>query len=139
MRIALPLDATIPAFDCQSCGACCSYAADWPRFSTEEDEELDRIPAELVAPEQSGMRCEGNRCSALRGEVGKGTACGIYEIRPHVCRVCMPGDDDCLMARAAHGLAVELPISPQVGEMPGRAEGGAAPPASQFGSGSAQD
>lgn len=93
-------------FDCQSCGACCSYSADWPRFSTEEDAQLDRIPAELVAADQSGMRCEGSRCSALRGEVGKGTACGIYEIRPHVCRACMPGGDDCLMARAAHGLAV---------------------------------
>ncbi|RWD65677.1 MAG: YkgJ family cysteine cluster protein [Mesorhizobium sp.] len=100
------------AFDCQSCGACCAYSADWPRFSTEEDAELDRIPEALVAADQSGMRCEGGRCSALGGEVGKGTACAIYEIRPHVCRACMPGGDDCLMARAAYGLPVELPISP---------------------------
>jgi Fe-S-cluster containining protein len=134
MRIALPPDAAISlplsqsaGFDCQSCGACCSYAADWPRFSTEEDEQLDRIPAELVAADQSGMRCEGARCSALTGEVGKHTACGIYDLRPDVCRACMPGGDDCLMARAAHGF--ELPIS--LGEMPGRAEGGAVPPAPQ--------
>lgn len=96
----------VPVFDCQSCGACCSYSADWPRFSTEEDAQLDRIPAELVAADQSGMRCEGVRCSALAGEVGKHTACGIYDLRPDVCRACMPGGDDCLMARAAHGLAV---------------------------------
>ena len=102
---ATPLEASV-AFDCQSCGACCAYSADWPRFSTEEDAELDRIPEELVATDQSGMRCEGGRCSALRGEVGKGTACTIYEIRPHVCRACMPGGGDCLMARAAYGLAV---------------------------------
>ncbi|WP_192246221.1 YkgJ family cysteine cluster protein [Mesorhizobium silamurunense] len=94
-----------PAFDCQSCGACCAYSADWPRFSTEEDAELDRIPEALIAANQSGMRCEGNRCSALRGEVGKGTACAIYDVRPHVCRACMPGGDDCLMARTVFGLA----------------------------------
>ena len=118
MKSALPHDATISsslshgaAFDCQSCGACCSYSADWPRFSTEDDEQLDRIPAELVAADQSGMRCEGVRCSALAGEVGKHTACGIYELRPDVCRACMLGGDDCLMARAAHGLPLEPAIS----------------------------
>ncbi|WP_430691664.1 YkgJ family cysteine cluster protein [Mesorhizobium captivum] len=119
------------AFDCQSCGACCAYSADWPRFSTEEDAELDRIPEALVAADQSGMRCEGGRCAALRGEVGKGTACAIYEVRPHVCRACMPGGGDCLMARDMYGLALKLPISPLEGEMPGRAEGGAVPPTSQ--------
>ncbi len=99
------------AFDCQSCGACCAYSADWPRFSTEEDEQLDRIPEKFVAADLSGMRCDGVRCSALVGEVGKHTACGIYELRPDVCRACMPGDDACLMARAAHGLAVEGAVS----------------------------
>jgi Fe-S-cluster containining protein len=93
-------------FDCQSCGACCSYSAEWPRFSTEDDEQLDRIPAKHVAADESGMRCEGVRCSALTGEIGKATACGIYDNRPDVCRACMPGDDDCLMARRAHGLPV---------------------------------
>ncbi|WP_051069098.1 YkgJ family cysteine cluster protein [Mesorhizobium metallidurans] len=93
-----------PLFDCQSCGACCSYSADWPRFSTENDEQLDRIPPDHVAADQSGMRCDGVRCSALSGKVGKHTACGIYELRPDVCRACMPAGDDCLMARRAHGL-----------------------------------
>ena len=111
MRFALPLDPAITvslsqsvAFDCQSCGACCAYSADWPRFSTEEDAQLDRIPEKFVSADLSGMRCEGARCSALTGEVGKHTACGIYDLRPDVCRACMPGGDDCLMARAAHGL-----------------------------------
>jgi uncharacterized protein len=97
---------TVPAFDCQSCGACCSYSAEWPRFSTEDDAQLDRIPEKYVAADLSGMRCEGARCSALCGEVGKATVCGIYELRPGVCRACMPGDEDCLMARRAHGLPV---------------------------------
>ncbi|CAN7440128.1 YkgJ family cysteine cluster protein [Mesorhizobium caraganae] len=97
-------------FDCQGCGACCSYSAEWPRFSTEDDAQLDRIPEKFVAADLSGMRCEGVRCTALTGEVGKHTACGIYEIRPDVCRACMPGGDDCLMARKAHGMAlINLP------------------------------
>ena len=105
MRIALPLDDTIPfplsqsAFDCQSCGACCSYSADWPRFSTEEDEQLDRIPEKFVSADLSGMRCDGVRCSALTGEVGVATACSVYAVRPQVCRACEPGDDSCALAR----------------------------------------
>ena len=96
--------ATAPLFDCQSCGACCSYSAEWPRFSTEDDAQLDRIPEKYVAADLSGMHCEGVRCSALSGEVGKATACGIYDVRPDVCRACMPGDAECLMARREHAL-----------------------------------
>ena len=101
--MALP---SIPEFDCQSCGACCAYSADWPRFSTEDDAQLDRIPAKLVSATETGMRCEGARCSALAGKVGQATSCTIYEIRPDVCRACMPGDGDCLIARKAFGLPV---------------------------------
>ncbi|RWH74082.1 MAG: YkgJ family cysteine cluster protein [Mesorhizobium sp.] len=97
-------ESVTPVFDCQSCGACCSYSAEWPRFSTEDDAQLDLIPQKYVAADESGMRCDGVRCSALAGEVGKSTICGIYEVRPNVCRACMPGGDDCLMARKAHGL-----------------------------------
>jgi Fe-S-cluster containining protein len=93
-------------FDCKSCGACCSYSSDWPRFSTEDDAQLHRIPAKLVAANQAGMRCDGARCSALAGKVGTATACTIYEIRPDVCRACMPGGEDCRMARKAFGLPV---------------------------------
>jgi Fe-S-cluster containining protein len=96
----------VAIFDCQSCGACCSYSAEWPRFSTEDDAQLDRIPEKYVAADLSGMRCEGVRCSALSGEVGKSTACGIYDLRPDVCRACMPGDEECLTARRALGLPV---------------------------------
>jgi hypothetical protein len=99
-----------PGFDssepglCQSCGACCSYSKDWPRFSTEEDAQLDRIPEALVADNLSGMRCTGDRCDALAGTIGEATGCSIYEIRPHVCRACQPGDVECLMAREKWGL-----------------------------------
>ena len=90
---------------CQNCGACCSYSSNWPRFTIEDDATLDLIPAEFVNDRLSGMRCNGERCSALNGEVGKATACGIYDVRPEVCRTCMPGDTECTMARRKFGLA----------------------------------
>ena len=91
-------------FDCQSCGACCSYSEEWPRFSLETEEDLDRIPEAFVADDLSGMRCVENRCTALAGTIGERTGCTIYAMRPHVCRECQPGDPECMMAREAHGL-----------------------------------
>jgi uncharacterized protein len=89
---------------CRACGACCSYSSNWPRFTTEDDAALDLIPAALVNDRLSGMRCEDHRCAALQGKVGAAVACTIYPIRPEVCRTCMPGDAECLMARKRHGL-----------------------------------
>lgn len=62
------------------------------------------IPARLVATDLSGMKCDGNRCTALIGEIGTWTACTIYAVRPLVCRDCLPGDDACTMARTRVGL-----------------------------------
>ncbi|MDE2062277.1 MAG: YkgJ family cysteine cluster protein [Bradyrhizobium sp.] len=89
---------------CQSCGACCAYSQNWPRFTTEEDPALELIPASLVNARGSGMRCDGDRCSALSGRIGVATSCTIYAIRPEVCRTCMPGDAECGMARQRWGL-----------------------------------
>jgi Fe-S-cluster containining protein len=89
---------------CQSCGACCAYSRNWPRFSTEDDATLALIPANFVNAGQSGMRCEGDRCSALSGRIGVATSCVVYAVRPEVCRTCMPGDAECGMARRRHGL-----------------------------------
>ena len=84
-----------PAIDvgnpCQACGACCSYSSNWPRFTTEDDAALDLIPAKFVN-------------ERLSGKVGVATSCGIYPMRPEVCRTCMPGDVECQMARRRHGL-----------------------------------
>jgi len=100
---------TAPAFDpstfaCQSCGACCAYSAEWPRFSLEDDAQLALIPAVYVDDAAGRMRCDGDRCSALVGKVGEATACAVYAVRPDVCHTCQPGDDECLIARARHGL-----------------------------------
>jgi uncharacterized protein len=94
-------DGTSP---CQACGACCAYSQNWPRFSIEDDAALELIPAELVNARASGMRCEGDRCAALKGRIGDATACTIYAVRPEVCRTCMPGDAECTMARKKYGL-----------------------------------
>jgi hypothetical protein len=51
------------------------------------------------------MRCVGDRCVALIGEIGVATACGVYADRPVVCRDCEPGDEACLMARRRFGLS----------------------------------
>lgn len=90
---------------CQSCGACCAYSANWPRFSTEDDAALALIPEQFVNEKLSGMRCDGERCSALSGEIGVRTACTVYAARPEVCRTCLPGDPECTMARRRFGMA----------------------------------
>jgi Fe-S-cluster containining protein len=71
----------------------------------ETDADIERIPGEFMNSAQSGMRCEGGRCSALSGKVGEATSCRIYAIRPDVCRECEPGDEACRIARAAFRLA----------------------------------
>ena len=96
--------ATAKTSPCQACGACCSYSSNWPRFTTEDDAALDLIPEKFVNERLSGMRCDGERCSALSGKVGVATSCEVYAVRPEVCRICMPGDPECTMARRRHGL-----------------------------------
>ena len=84
------METSHPAIDvespCQACGACCSYSANWPRFTTEDDAALDLIPGRFVNERQSGMRCDGERCAALSGKIGVKTACTIYAVRPGQCR-----------------------------------------------------
>ena len=100
-------DPAIPAESpCQACGACCAYSQNWPRFTTEDDAALGLIPENFVNERQAGMRCDGDRCSALSGQIGIATRCVIYAVRPEVCRTCMPGDVECNMARRRHGLPV---------------------------------
>ncbi len=89
---------------CQTCGACCAYSADWPRFGLETEEEIEAIPRDYVDDARGTMRCEGNRCIALAGTIGVATACQVYAVRPQVCRACEPGDDSCTLARRRFNL-----------------------------------
>ncbi len=95
---------------CQGCGACCAYSAEWPRFTLEDDETLARIPPAFVDDASGRMRCEGDRCTALVGEVGVSTSCSVYAVRPDVCRACLPGDDACTIARTHYGYP---PLAPE--------------------------
>ena len=104
METETPIISTNEASPCQACGACCSYSPNWPRFTIEDDAALDLIPEKFVNEKLSGMRCDGDRCSALSGRIGVMTACAVYNVRPEVCRTCMPGDLECEMARSRHGL-----------------------------------
>jgi len=70
----------------------------------ERDSDLDLIPRAYVDRDLGRMRCSGDRCTALVGEVGISTACAIYAVRPDVCRACLPGDDACRMARRRFNL-----------------------------------
>lgn len=90
---------------CQSCGACCAYSREWPRFTLETDAAIARIARRYVDEGLGRLRCDGDRCSALLGEVGMATSCAVYAVRPDVCRACAPGDEACRMARAKFGLA----------------------------------
>ena len=89
---------------CQGCGACCAYSRNWPRFATEDDAALDLIPEKFVNERLSGMHSDDKRNSTQDNKVGVATSCGIYAVRPEVCRTCMPGDAECATARRAYGL-----------------------------------
>jgi Fe-S-cluster containining protein len=91
---------------CQACGACCTYSAEWPRFGLETEEEIEAIPRDYVDDARGTMRCKGDRCVALQGDVGVATACQVYAVRPQVCRSCEPGDDSCALARRRFMLPV---------------------------------
>lgn len=97
---------------CQSCGACCAYDETWPRFWTDSEEAIARIPANLVAEDGSGMGWDGSRCKALAGIVCEATMCTIYAVRPEVCHACQPGDEACNIAREHYGMdPIEAPIA----------------------------
>ena len=64
MTVLMSKPAELSSATCRSCGACCSFSTEWPRFSLESEISLDRIPPIYVDDERGGMRCNGNRCAA---------------------------------------------------------------------------
>ena len=106
-------------YECQPCGACCRN----PLFNREHGltEYVQVFPTDALF-KLKGLRTshtfgnennelhmrltEDGHCVALEGETGKHTACGVYELRPGVCRRVQPGDDKCIIARRERGLPV---------------------------------
>lgn len=84
-----------PVFDnpCISCGACCAHFRVSFYCGEIAGESGGTVPAELVTQISplrgcmKGTEHGGNRCIALRGELGQpGIHCAIYEQRPSPCR-----------------------------------------------------
>lgn len=104
----MPNDDNPVPFDCTACGACCQTML-WA-VRVEPD---DRTPRHLTRSVRrrmgfasweadDGVRCMhsvGDRCAALRGEVGLGVRCACYDRRPLACSDFAPGSMECLQAR----------------------------------------
>ena len=99
--------------DCQACGACCAVFRVSFYWAEADDAPGGTVPVDLTRPVGTLHRCMAGteakpvRCVALAGEVGQQVGCGIYELRSSTCRSVMPGDAQCLKARAAWGLTSE--------------------------------
>ncbi len=91
-------------YDCQSCGACCSHKWSWPVLRRDRSDATG-IPADYLRTDYPLLKTDPcGRCIALRGEVGRGVACAIYEHRPNACRSFQPGSTLCLEARQSQNL-----------------------------------
>ncbi|HEY9281121.1 MAG TPA: YkgJ family cysteine cluster protein [Eoetvoesiella sp.] len=108
---------------CLSCGACCAHFRVSFYCGEIAGEGGGTVPAELVTQVSplrgcmKGTEYGGQRCIALRGELGQpGIACAIYEQRPSPCREFPTWLDDgspnpdCQRLRNAIGLP---PLSPR--------------------------
>ena len=93
-----------PEFDCQKCGACCSYKWSWPVLKRDRSDARD-IPDWMQRKDYPLMKTDrGGRCVALRGIVGSMVSCAVYGSRPKACVEFKPGSALCLEARAAKGI-----------------------------------
>ena len=98
------LRAALPA-DCRACGACCSGL-----LVEVDDAALAVLPRRLVKQDDLFgwvMRERKGVCAALRGEIGCGVSCSVYDSRPLDCRDFEPGCRACLDARSRAARGVE--------------------------------
>lgn len=104
-------------YDCTKCGACCApfskpvairhYVRLLPEDleNPQRMEVLGEISGETRLWGQCVRTCRGvngTQCIALRGVVGEGAYCSVYEDRPEACRRFAPGSDACLELREEH-------------------------------------
>lgn len=99
--------------ECQSCGACCAFYRVSFYWTEADDAPGGTVPVGLTEQVNAHRRCmQGTasrqpRCVALQGVVGQSVSCGIYAQRSSTCKEVMPGDAQCLKARAGLGLATD--------------------------------
>lgn len=89
----------VTEFDCQSCGACCSFKWSWPVLKRDRSDAVN-IPKEMQREDFPLLKTCKDRCVALNGEVFNNVSCKIYENRPSACRSFEAGSQLCLEARA---------------------------------------
>jgi len=105
------------ALDCTRCGACCCNTDENRREGFVDYVEVfahdalrrrpDLIAKLAVRNERRQVHLRltsDHRCVALAGELGRSVHCGIYELRPTVCRRVQAGSDECLRARRERGV-----------------------------------
>jgi uncharacterized protein len=103
--------------DCTTCGACCvnpneNQAESYPWYLEVRDTKLlDKrdLAKKLVVYDPNGvphlrLDKQTQRCVALSGKLGQRVHCTIYSLRPKGCRMLMPGDEKCLLARKERGI-----------------------------------
>ena len=111
---------------CLSCGACCAHFRVSFYCGEVADSAGGTVPPELVSQVgplracMKGTEYGGQRCVALRGELGQpGIHCAIYELRPSPCRDVPTWEadgtpnPDCQRLRLAIGLP---PLPPLVND-----------------------
>lgn len=114
--------------DCQSCGACCGTART-PASSANRaklglpttdtwvnctDADVKRMPRRVrlklltVRIDDKQMKAtplrEDGTCVFLKGTIADKVSCGIYDVRPSVCRAFKAGSEFCLQSRREIGL-----------------------------------
>lgn len=111
------------AYDCKACGACCTgWEVDVENRDDVPEEMVESLPGSHVGFGTNVMRRKpldppreaqdprlkvsywGGDCIALKGKIGCGVSCTIYERRPQVCRDFQPGTVQCQEARTRAGL-----------------------------------
>jgi Fe-S-cluster containining protein len=104
-------------YDCVTCGACCVNTAEnqaegYPWYLEVRDTPLlDKrdLAKKLVVYDPDGvphlrLDPQTQRCTALKGKLGRKVSCSIYALRPKGCRLVTAGDARCLQARKERGI-----------------------------------
>jgi Fe-S-cluster containining protein len=107
-------------FDCMQCGACCvnpetNRAEGYIDYIEVKAADRLRRKPELVRRftiinEQGQMHLRldtHQRCTALRGALGRRVRCEIYHLRPAACWRVEAGSPGCLQARRERGIGKE--------------------------------
>lgn len=105
------------AYDCTTCGACCTnpdenraegfvyYVEVQPGCGLLDRRDLAKRHVVHDPEGVPHLRLDpSGRCSALVGKLGKRVHCSIYADRPRGCRLVEAGSDRCRLARRERGI-----------------------------------